>query len=99
MNGIGRSVLIWGRTCRTLFGDKSKPLSGDEGTHTDNHIPETKEGKMAKVRTKVYAYKPNCIRIRTKLKCVLYAKYINDHLKEKTNDYFWAVSSLFLIVR
>ena len=29
MNGGGRLVLICGRTCRTLLGDKGKTLSGD----------------------------------------------------------------------
>ena len=35
MNGRGPSVLIWGRTCRTLLGDKGKPISGEKGTRTN----------------------------------------------------------------
>ena len=35
MNGGGRSVLIWGRICITMLGDKVKPLPGDKGTRTD----------------------------------------------------------------
>ena len=41
VNGRGRSVLIWGRTCRMLLGDKGKPLSGDKGMRTDKHGPKT----------------------------------------------------------
>ena len=47
MNGRGRSVLIWGRTCITLLGDKGKPLSGDKGIRTDEHGPKTWKGRMA----------------------------------------------------
>ena len=39
MNGGGRLVLIRGWTCRTLLVYKGKPLSGDKGTHTDEHGP------------------------------------------------------------
>ena len=47
MNGGGRLVLIWGRTCRTLLGDKGKPLSGDKGTRMDKHGPKILQGIMA----------------------------------------------------
>ena len=49
MNSRERSVLIWVRKCRTLLGDKGKPLSGDKGTRTDDHGPKTRQGKMAPV--------------------------------------------------
>ena len=76
MNDRWRSVLIWGRTCRTLLGDKGKPLSGDKGTRTDEHGPKTWQGRMARVRTNVYVYTYglNFIHVRTELKCVLYAQ-------------------------
>ena len=45
MNGGGRSVLIWGRTRRTLLVDKGKPLSGDKGTRTDKQGPKIRQGK------------------------------------------------------
>ena len=56
MNGGGRSVLIWGRMCRTLLVDKGKPLSGDKGTRTDEHGPKIQQGRMARVLTNIYAY-------------------------------------------
>ena len=56
MTGGGRSVLIWGRTCRTLLGDKGKPLSGDKGTRKEEHSPKIRHGRMAYVQKKVYAY-------------------------------------------
>ena len=75
MNGEGRLVLIWGQTCRMLLGDKGKPLSGDKGTRTDEHGTKTRQGRMACVQMNVYsyAYRLNCIHVRTELKCVLYA--------------------------
>ena len=76
MNGRGRLVLIWGQIYRTLLGDKGKPLSGDKGTRTDKHGPKTRQGRMAHIQTIVYAYTYglNCIRVRTELKCILYAQ-------------------------
>ena len=76
MNGGGRLVLIWGRTCRTMLGDKGKPLSGDKDTRTDNNSQNTQQKGMTHVRTNVYAYGMNCERIRvwTELKCVLYVQ-------------------------
>ena len=76
MNGRGRSVLIWGWTCRTMLGDKGKPLSGDKGMRTDGHGPKTWQGRMSRVQTSLYGYTYglNCIRVRTELKCVLYAQ-------------------------
>ena len=56
MNGEGRLVLIWGRTCRTMLVDKGKLLSGDKGTRTEEHGPKIKQGRMARVWTNVYAY-------------------------------------------
>ena len=47
INDGGRSVLIWGRTCRTLLGDKGKPLSGDKGARTNKCI-------RAQVQTELY---------------------------------------------
>ena len=49
-------TMIWGRTCRTLLGDKGKPLSGDKDTRTDKHSPKIRQGRMARIRTNVYAY-------------------------------------------
>ena len=57
MNGGGRSVLIWGWTCRKLLVDKGKPLSGDKGIRTDEHVPKIWQGRMARVWMNVYAYK------------------------------------------
>ena len=74
MNGRGRSVLIWGQTCRTLLVDKGKPLSGDKGTRTEEHGPKTQQGRIACVRMNVYTYGLNCICVRTELKCVFYAQ-------------------------
>ena len=76
LNGRGCSVLIWGKTCRTMLEDKGKPLAGDKGTCTDKHGPKTWQGIMARVQTNVYAYAYglNCIRVRTELKCVLYSQ-------------------------
>ena len=67
MSNRGRSVLIWGRKCRTLLGDKGKPLSGDNGTHTDEHGPKTRQGRMSSVWTNVYTYtyRLNCICVQT----------------------------------
>ena len=56
MNSGGRSVLIWGRTCRMLLGDKGKPLSEDKGTRTDEHGLKTQQGRMERVQKNVYAY-------------------------------------------
>ena len=56
MNGGERLILIWGQTCRTMLVDKGKPLSGDKGTCTDEHGPNIRQGRMARVLTKVYAY-------------------------------------------
>ena len=56
MNGEGRLVLIWVRTCRTLFGDKGEPLSWDKGTRTDEHSTKIRQGRMARVQTNIYAY-------------------------------------------
>ena len=56
MTGGGNSVLIWVRTCRTLLGDKGKPLSGDKGTRTDEHSLNIRQGRMARVQTNVYMY-------------------------------------------
>ena len=68
MTGGGRSVLIWGRMCRTLLADKGIPLSGDKCTHTDEYSPKIQEGRMAHVRTDVYAYEQDrsayCTRIK-----------------------------------
>ena len=76
MSGGGRSVLIWIRLCRTMLGDKGKHLSGDKGTRTDKHGPKKQKGKMAQVRTKVYAYGLNYehICVQTELKYILYAQ-------------------------
>ena len=49
--------MIWGQTCRTLLGEKGKPLSGDKGTRTEKHGPNIQQGRMARVQTNVYAYK------------------------------------------
>ena len=57
MNGGGHSVLILGRTCRSLLGHKGKPLPGDKGTRTDEHGPNIRQVIMARVLTNVYAYK------------------------------------------
>ena len=57
MNNGGRSVLIWGRMCRTMLVNKGKPLSGDKGTRKDEHGPKIRHGRMARVLTKVYAHK------------------------------------------
>ena len=57
MNGGGRSVLIFGQTCRTMLVDKGKPLSGDKGTRTDENGPKIRQGIMASVLTNIYAYK------------------------------------------
>ena len=40
MTSGGRLVLIWVQMCRTLLGDKDKPLSGDNGICTDEHGPK-----------------------------------------------------------
>ena len=56
MNGGGRSVLILGQMCRMMFGDKVKPLSGNKGTRTNEHGPKTRQGRMSRIRTNVYAY-------------------------------------------
>ena len=39
--------MIWGRMCRTLLGDKGKPLSGDKGRRTDKHGPKIRQGIKA----------------------------------------------------
>ena len=57
MNSGGRSVLLWGRTYRTRLIDKGKPLSGDKGTRMDEHGPKIQQGRMARVWTKVFAYR------------------------------------------
>ena len=49
MKGGGRSILIWGRTCRTLLVDKGKTLSGDKGTRTDGNSPNIRQGRMERV--------------------------------------------------
>ena len=76
MNGRGLSVLIWGEMCRTLLGDKGKPLSGDKVTRTDEHGLKTLQGRMACVRTNVYVYTYglNFIRVWPEFKCVLYTQ-------------------------
>ena len=76
MNSRGHSILIWVQTCRTMLVDKGKPLSGDKGTHMDKHSPKTWQWRMTCVRTNVYsyAYGLNFIRVRTELKCKLYAQ-------------------------
>ena len=56
INGRGRSVLIWGQTCRTLLENEGKPISGDKGTHTDENDPNIWQERMARVWTDVYAY-------------------------------------------
>ena len=48
-NGGRRSVMIQGRTSRTLLVDKGKPLSGDKGMRTDKHGPRIRQGRMARV--------------------------------------------------
>ena len=73
MTGGGRSVLIWGRICRTLLGDKGKPLSGDKSTRTDEHGPKTP--RLTDVKTGDNGTLTNkCICIQTIQKCVLYAQ-------------------------
>ena len=43
MTGGGRLLLIWGRLCRALLGDKGKPLfTGDKGMCMDQHVPKTR---------------------------------------------------------
>ena len=40
--GGGHMVLVCGRTCRALLRDKGNPyLTGDKGTHTDEHGPKS----------------------------------------------------------
>ena len=56
MNGWGHLVLNWGWICRTLLGDKGKPLSGDRGTRIDEHSPKIRQGRMARVGTNVCTY-------------------------------------------
>ena len=57
MNSGKRSVLIWGQTCITMLVDKGKTLSGDKSTRTDEHGPNIRQGRMARVWTNIYAYK------------------------------------------
>ena len=49
MNGEGRWLLIWGQMYRTLLVDNGKPLSGDKGTHTNEHGPNIRQGRMERV--------------------------------------------------
>ena len=56
MNSGGRLVMIWGKTCRTLLVDKVKPLSGYKGTRTDEQGPKIRQGRIACIRTNIYAY-------------------------------------------
>ena len=61
MNGGGRSILIWGQTCRMLLVDKGKPLSGDKGVPTDKHGPKIQQERMTCVLTNIYAYEQDII--------------------------------------
>ena len=56
MNVGGILVLIWGQTCRTMFGDKCKPLSVDKVTRTDKHGPKKRQTRISHIQTNVYAY-------------------------------------------
>ena len=56
MTGGVHSVLIWVRMCRTLLGDKGKPLSWDKGMRTDEHSSKIWQWRMARVQTNVYTY-------------------------------------------
>ena len=78
INGRGRQVLIWDQTCRTLLGNKCKPLSGDKRMRTDKHGPNTWQGRLARIQTNVYTYTYglNCIRVQTELKCIIYKQYM-----------------------
>ena len=43
MTSGGRSVMIQGRTCRALLGDKGNPyLAGEKGTRTDDNYTKTR---------------------------------------------------------
>ena len=43
--------------CRTLLGDKGKPLSRDKVTRMDDHGPNIQQGRISRIRTDIYAYK------------------------------------------
>ena len=97
MNGRGRSVLIWGKTCRTLLGDKGKPLSGDKGTHTDEHGPKIQKGRMARIQTTIYAYTYglNCIQVRKNLtECCTQESFRRSGLVPSTKMSLFKIISL-----